>query len=98
MPGKWYFSLRKSTSGVIMPKSSATKSMLGKASLMAAISASPGAKTHCPFIAVSSVAGTSHAASKPLKWSIRTISNNPFCAAIRDTHQAKPSVAIASQS
>src|SRR5450830_719077 len=67
MPGKLYLVLNAFTSSVMIPKSSATKQMLGNAAVTAANSSSPGASTHCPLIAVSSLDGISHEASKPLK-------------------------------
>ena len=76
-----------STSGVITPRSSAMIGSLPSAALIASKSAAPGPLTQRPFTAVCSAAGISQTASKPRKWSMRTMSTTANVRWIRSIHQ-----------
>ena len=67
MPGKANCVRSASTSGVMTPRSSAMIGSLPSAALTAWKNAAPGPFTQRPLTAVGSLAGISHAASKPRK-------------------------------
>ena len=88
MPGKPYRSRSASTSGVMTPRSSATIGSSPRAASSASKNAAPGPFTHRPSTAVSASPGTSQYASKPRKWSSRTVSTSASTARNRSIHQA----------
>ena len=94
MPGKPNASRSASTVGVIRPRSSAMIGTSPSVPRAASKRSAPGPGTQRPLSAVASPAGTSQYASKPRKWSRRTMST---CAERRLAARDPPAIAVGRQ-